>query len=328
MCTFNGARYLQDQLASLAEQTRLPDELILCDDCSEDETVQLVERFTATAPFPVRLHVTARNVGTIKNFERAIGLCSGDFIALCDQDDVWLPEKLAHLEAQFLRAPRVGLIFSDAEVIDETQHPTGDTLWQKLGLNPRERQRLRTAKAVDELLQGSIVTGATAAFRSSFKSLILPIPDDLPVIHDAWIAMLIAAVSEVLPLPERLMKYREHSDQQIGPRERSGPNSAAGFTPAATREALARDNPYREMLTIAQTARLRLVEHSSDLDSRQAVAGLEARIKHLQTRSTLPHARRRRIRPVLRELVSLRYHHYSKGTASAAKDLFHRVRTT
>lgn len=316
MCTFNGACYLEDQLASIAAQTRPPDELIVCDDCSEDPTVQIVERFAAFASFPVRLHVNTKNLGTVKNFERAIGLSPGDFIALCDQDDVWFPEKLARLETEFLRAPQVGLIFSDAEVVDETLHPPGYTLWQKLGLSPRERRRLRTAKAVDMLLPGSIVTGATAAFRSSFKNLILPIPDNLPVIHDAWIALLIAAVSEILPLSEPLIKYRQHANQQIGPLERRGSKSAS------KREALQRTNPFAEIISIAQSARQRLLEHRSEFDSRNVVAGLEARISHLQTRLGLPRAQWQRIGPVVRELASLRYHRYSKGLGSAAKDLF------
>jgi glycosyltransferase involved in cell wall biosynthesis len=321
MCTFDGAHYLAEQLASLAAQTRPPDELIVCDDCSSDESARVVQRFAASAPFPVHLHVNSTNIGTVKNFEQAIGRCRGDYIALCDQDDVWLPEKLARVEAEFRKAPQAGLIFSDAEVVDETLRPTGVTLWQKLGISPRETERLRTGKAVDELLPGSIVTGATAVFRSSFKNLILPIPDDLPVIHDAWMAMLIAAVSEVLPVEEPLIKYRQHASQQVGPLERRGPKQL-GFNRAAMHDSLTRKNAYTELISVAQALRQRLLEHRSEFDSRIVIAGLEARISHLEARSTLPTARLRRIGPVLRELVSLRYHRYSKGLASAAKDFF------
>ena len=89
MCTYNGARFLGAQLASVAAQARAPDELVVCDDRSTDETARVVEEFAAAAPFRVRLHVNERNLGTTRNFERAVSLCEGDLIALSDQDDVW-----------------------------------------------------------------------------------------------------------------------------------------------------------------------------------------------------------------------------------------------
>lgn len=319
MCTFAGSRFVEDQLASIAAQTRPPDELIVCDDCSPDDTVQILQRFAATAPFPVQIKVNATNIGTIKNFERAIALCSGDLIALCDQDDVWLPEKLERLEHEFGRFPEAGLIFSDAEVVDEELSPTSATLWQRLEISPRELERLRTRDAVHDLLQGSIVTGATMAFRSSFKKLILPIPGDLKVIHDGWIAMTVSTVSEVIPISEPLMKYRQHAGQQVGPLTRQRPTRSNPAGDAKT--ALWRENVYADLIAIAQTLRDRLSEHSLAFDSRGAVASLDARITHLRARSTLPGAWLKRVGTVLHELLSCRYHRYSKGLSSAAKDL-------
>ncbi len=95
ICTYNGEKYLSEQLASIAAQTRLPDEMVVCDDCSSDATPDLVEEFARSAPFPVRFFRNPINLRSTKNFEHAIALCDGDFIALCDQDDIWLPEKLA-----------------------------------------------------------------------------------------------------------------------------------------------------------------------------------------------------------------------------------------
>src|SRR5262249_18454629 len=95
LCTYHGASYVDAQVASLTRQTRLPDELIVCDDLSTDDTVSILERFARAAPFPVRIHVNEQTLRSTKNFEQAISLCSGDVIFLCDQDDVWEPEKLA-----------------------------------------------------------------------------------------------------------------------------------------------------------------------------------------------------------------------------------------
>src|SRR5438128_2977881 len=94
MCTYNGEQFLRDQLASIAVQTRPPDELVVCDDHSADATCEIVARFAASSPFPVRLHVNEQNLGSTKNFEHAIRLCEGDIIALSAQYDDWLPEKL------------------------------------------------------------------------------------------------------------------------------------------------------------------------------------------------------------------------------------------
>ena len=119
MCTYNGASYLQEQLDSFLWQTRLPDEIVVCDDCSQDETVEILKEFAANSPFPVHLHVNKTNLGLTKNFEKAIGKCTGDIIFLSDQDDVWLPERLEKFEAAFQKDADVGLVFCDAYLVNE-----------------------------------------------------------------------------------------------------------------------------------------------------------------------------------------------------------------
>src|SRR5258708_29962312 len=114
MCTYNGARFLAQQLESIVAQTRLPDELVVCDDVSADESPEIIRKFAKNAPFPVRLELNEKNLGSSKNFEKAIGLCRGGLIALADQDDVWKPQKLAVLETVLENHPEVGYAFSDA----------------------------------------------------------------------------------------------------------------------------------------------------------------------------------------------------------------------
>ncbi len=321
MCTYNGAHYLREQLDSIAAQERLPDELVICDDGSTDGTREIVTNFAASAPFPVHFHVNERNLGSTKNFEQVIVFCTGDYIALSDQDDEWLPAKLAQIEAEFLRAPNVGLIFTDADLIDEAGRPAGYTLWQKLPLPPTERRRLRSYTAIDQLLEASTVTGATMAFRARFKDLVLPIPIDLPIIHDAWIAMLVASVSAVLPLGQPLIKYRQHSGQQIGALERKATAPAHLLAPGSVSDALQRKNAYSEVLAVALAVRRRLLEKGDAFSGGEALLRLEARIAHLEARSSMPRGRLQRAPRVLRELITLRYHLYSKGIHSALKDL-------
>jgi glycosyltransferase involved in cell wall biosynthesis len=311
LCTYNGARFLKEQLASIAAQTRLPDELVVCDDRSDDATCEIVNDFAAVAPFSVRLCINQKNLGTTKNFERAIDLCEGDIIALSDQDDVWLPEKLRRIEDCFTSAPGVGLVFTDAEVVDERLLPLGYGLWESVGFDKAQRRLMRSGRALDVLLPGWTVTGATMAFRATFKNLVLDIPIDLPLIHDGWIALLIATVAEVTFIEEPLIKYRQHAGQQIGAKERK----------LESTKAIRNTSSPFVMISIGMRALDRLSRFRDIYGCDQALAMLGSRIAHLHARASLPQARLGRLRRVLRELLSRRYHLYSNGVYSAIEDL-------
>jgi hypothetical protein len=329
MCTYNGARYVGAQLASVAEQTRAPGELVVCDDCSTDETAAIVREFASRAPFPVRLHVNEQNLGSTKNFERAVSLCGGELIALSDQDDVWLQDKLARLEEEFARDPSALVVFSDAFIIDEETRPTGRGLWESVGLGRAELERLESGRGLGDLLRGSTVTGATMALRASLREMALPVPTDLPLIHDAWMSLLAACVGGVRPVSERLVDYRRHGAQQVGPLARMETTGGLRAVVAGeTQSALARTNPYDSTLAVARAARERLadarergLELATGPLAARSLGELDARIAHMNARRTMPRARLRRAAPVLRELLTLRYRRYSNGFASAAKDL-------
>jgi len=94
LCTYNGELYLREQLESIFKQTRLPDEIIVCDDCSVDSTLKILDEFRKIFPVPFKIYVSKKTLGVSKNFERAISLCTGDIIVLSDQDDVWMPETI------------------------------------------------------------------------------------------------------------------------------------------------------------------------------------------------------------------------------------------
>ena len=174
LCTYNGERFLAPQLASIAKQTRLPDELVISDDRSTDRTVAIVREYAAAASFPVRVFVNERNLGYTANFARAIQLCEGDLIALSDQDDLWYPNRLERSEYEFLSHPQAGLVFSDADLIDEQGRTLGETLWQRLGFVGR-RKRSLLAGRYEVLAKHRFVTGATVMFRADLRDRFLPI---------------------------------------------------------------------------------------------------------------------------------------------------------
>jgi Glycosyl transferase family 2 len=214
LCTYNGARYLREQLDSIAGQTRPPDELVVCDDGSTDATLAILEGFAAAAQFPVRIHGNRTPLGTPKNFERAIGLATGEIIALADQDDVWYPHKLERLEQELARSERIGLVFSDADVVDDRLRPAGYRLWQALRACERNRRLIARGRLFEALVRDNLVTGCTAAFRSAYKDLVIPVPTACA--HDSWAALVIAAVADVARIDAPLLAYRQHAGNQSG----------------------------------------------------------------------------------------------------------------
>jgi glycosyltransferase involved in cell wall biosynthesis len=214
LCTYNGARFLDAQLESYLEQTRRPDELVVCDDGSTDDTLALLNRFASRAPFPVRIFQNEARLGPTKNFDKAIRLCTGDVIATSDQDDIWLPDKLALSLAGFDASPRPGLVFTNAEIVEEDLRSRGHAMWDVVQFGPRARQQMRRGLAFQVLLRQWVVTGATMVFRAELRPYLLPIP--AAWVHDAWIALIVSAVAPVAMVERSTVKYRQHPNQQIG----------------------------------------------------------------------------------------------------------------
>lgn len=316
MCTFNGERFVEDQLRSILQQSRPPDELVVCDDGSVDGTLHIIERFVRKASFPVRLVVNDRRLGSTENFEKAISLCRGSEIALCDQDDVWDREKL-HLQERALRSDRLGAVFSDAEVVAADLSPLGYRLWEAIGFSPRDRLLIRNGSAVRLLLKKDVVTGATLLFSSVYRDAVLPIPSGWR--HDAWIALVIGALGGLGFLEAPLIKYRQHAGNQIGAAPGAGRTdrllqalgAARGSHSCAFLEQFERYS--------AGSKRLRkMVPFGVDVAQ---LAEVEAKTAHLRERADLAEAVFHRFPIVLRELLSGRYHRYSGGWRSVGKDL-------
>lgn len=217
LCTYNGEKYLGEQLDSIAGQSRLPDELVVCDDRSEDGTLGILEGFRSRVPFSVHIHRNETNLGSTKNFERAIGLCSGEIVALSDQDDVWKPHKLERLVAALEENPGAGYAFSDAELVDENLRPLGRLLWDSVRFRGEFKELFLQGQQFRCLVKQHVVTGATMAFRSFLGRIAMPFPETENLIHDGWIALVGSATGAYgVPVEEPLVAYRQHSRQQIG----------------------------------------------------------------------------------------------------------------
>ena len=321
MCTCNGAEFLPAQLESILAQSRPPDEIVICDDCSTDQTCGLIEQFKTRSPVPIRLHKNEKNLGSVKNFEHAIAMCSGDAIALSDQDDVWRKDKLQLVADTFRKNPTAGLVFSDAEIVDENLNPLNRSMWNEVGFDAHKRKLVATGRALEVLIHGWTVTGATMAFRSDFTKIALPIPNGIAMIHDGWIALTIAAVARVETIEEPLIKYRQHERQQIGAPARAQAATEPSGRRQALETALRRRHSSADLHQILTTLAERLSANAHLYDTRSALSFISKYSFHLNVRANLPKRRLNRVPGILRELLSLRYHEYANGFKSAAKDL-------
>ena len=314
MCTYNGSKYLQEQLYSIAKQIRLPDELVVCDDGSTDSTFQMLEEFKKRASFPVRIYRNKIRLGATKNYEKAITLCEGNIIALCDQDDVWLPHKIEKLEHIFKSNPDAGYVFSDAIVVDEKLFPFRYTLWKYVLFTEGQRKNFKQGHQIEVLINHNVVTGAAMAFQKELRNWILPIPEKW--VHDEWIALLASAGgAKGIFMEESFIKYRIHSKQLIGV-DVEGDSLIEQFKKSYN----TKSDHYRvkEERIIYVLDRLRLVNKLTE----EANKLFEEKITHLQARQWI-HNNSRWKRPsrVFIELLSGRYHRFSNGWKSVIKDL-------
>jgi glycosyltransferase involved in cell wall biosynthesis len=213
MCTYNGSRYLPEQLRSIAGQTVVPYEVVICDDGSQDETLNILREFAAQSAFAVKVVANPERLGPARNFGTAIAACAGDIIVLSDQDDVWRPHKISSLVSALEGDPEAVYAFSDAGMIDPGGKSLGRTLWDSVGLRERVH-RFSGAGQVEILLKENLIPGASMAFRASFRKTILPLPGGW--MHDYWIVLLGSVLGHGVPVNDVLFDYRQHPNQVCG----------------------------------------------------------------------------------------------------------------
>ena len=217
LCTYNGEKFISEQLQSIEGQTVLPDELIICDDNSTDKTLENLNIFAKNAPFPVRIYHNDESLGVIRNFEKAILLCKGEYVALSDQDDVWLPDKLEKGIALMKREEEKHtgenspmLVHSDLKVVNQNLELISESLMhmQKIH-NENSEQALKT------LLVQNYVTGCTVIINKKLKEIATPFPNGI-IMHDWWLALLAASEGKIAYLEESTILYRQHGENSVG----------------------------------------------------------------------------------------------------------------
>jgi glycosyltransferase involved in cell wall biosynthesis len=316
MTTCEGARWVEAQLESFARQTRLPDQLVVCDDCSEDDTFARVQAFAARAPFEVVPVRNERRMATTPNFAQAVGLCDGDVVFFADQDDVWHPEKVEAVLAELAAHPEVGAVFHNGRVVDGEGSPLGYELWDSLWFDEAERRKVRSGRAAHVFVRHVVAAGTTLAFRGLYKPLVLPFPE-LHDCHDAWVSFLVTAVSGVRLVERNLIDYRLHGANQFGLR-RFGWREQLEKARWQLQTGIFSHNvrffgAARERLLAQRDPRLRAPP--------ELIRLVEAKIAHARRRDAMSQHLVQRLPDVWRELASGGYRRFSYGWKSVAQDL-------
>lgn len=311
LCTRNGARFVGTQVRSILAQSIPVSQLVVSDDASSDETVDIVEAEVRRAGGLIRLQVIRndRPLGVTANFEQAIAACDGDMIALSDQDDVWHPDRLASVLPLF-SYPDVMLVHTDADLVDGSGRPLRTTLFEALEIDDATlRQEERDP--LGALLRRNLVTGATVVFRRILAERARPFPDGW--VHDEWLAICAAILGTVRPLPSATIDYRQHGANEIGvARPTLRYKISRVLQPGAARQ-------QRLARQFRQLAERLPAFPELDAGDRERI-DLKARFE--AERSRLSPARAARLVPVIRLLASGGYHRFaSQGRMDAVRDL-------
>lgn len=315
LCTYNGTAHLPAQWQSLLEQELLPDEVVICDDQSTDGTIELLTELAAKAPFAVRILENPVRLGSNKNFERALSACTGDLIYICDQDDFWLPEKIATMTQYMTQHPDTQVAFCDAWVTDEHLENYQNRVWEAVRFDSIAQDRWRSGESMEVLLDGNRVMGCATVLRRSYLKQVLPIPTDLPgdYIYDGWIALVAAASNCISYINKPLQLYRTHVQQQIGVRASEAQQAIMlrdRFTRHRARKLAPLQQKQDQLTKLNQLLAERLPTHVPGF------LQLHRRLNHFTMRSSLPHSRLKRLGPVLGSLQRGNYQRYADASAN------------
>lgn len=309
LCTHNGARYVREQVASILAQTVPVAQIVLSDDASTDDTVAIVEAAVAGSGVELVVLRNSPALGVVANFEQAAAACTGDLIALSDQDDVWRDDKLATIVGAFAAAPDARLVHSDADLVDQHLAPLPDSLLRSLEMTAREHRELQDGRSFATFLRRNLVTGATAVLRRELLEHARPFPASW--VHDEWLAVVAAGLSRTQLVDDRLVLYRQHGANQIG-----------AVTPTLRYKLGKLVEPRTDRNDrLVERARVLLERLETLPVAADRLESARRKLAHERFRSGLPRVRVLRAPAVVGAVIAGRYGNYSRGIRDALRDV-------
>jgi hypothetical protein len=257
-----------------------------------------------------------RPLGVTANFEQAILACGSEFVALCDQDDVWHPDRLELAVGAFDSRSSLQLVHGNARLVDQDGAGLPGSLFEALGVDGAALLSIHTGGAFDLLMRRNLVTGATTMIRRELAEFAAPFP--VGWVHDEWLAIVAAAFDRIDVVEEQLIDYRQHGANQIGVRALSTAETLGRMLePGLERN--------RRLLVRAQSLVQRFTAMGESIPA-DRLGAARAKLAHELARAALPTARVRRLPRVIRELRTGRYGDFGRGAADAVRDLIQPLR--
>lgn len=217
MSTYNGEKYIEEQINSLLAQSYTNWQLIIRDDYSTDNTSQIIDIFQKK--YPQKIFVikdNLKNLGVTQSFFVLMQNSKADYLMFCDQDDVWLPDKIKLTLEEILKLEKnkqlishPALVFSDLKVVNESLKPITDSFWRIMSINPNN------AKQINKIIVRNSVTGCTMMINKPLKNLIEEIPQTA-LIHDWWITLTACLFAQISYINKPTILYRQHNNNVMG----------------------------------------------------------------------------------------------------------------
>lgn len=205
MATYNGAEYIREQLDSILCQLSEHDELVISDDCSNDNTIEIIQSYNEDR---IRIVESQRFKSPVRNFENAIKHAKGDYVFLADQDDVWMPDKIKVMTSYFKQG--YDIVVSDCTVVDDQLTVLNDSFYE---INKSKGGLIANLKKNSYL-------GCALAFHKRLIKYILPFPQKIPM-HDIWIGFVGEILGKAIFIDDKLIAYRRHGKNKTSTAERS-----------------------------------------------------------------------------------------------------------
>ncbi|MDD2534826.1 MAG: glycosyltransferase [Eubacteriales bacterium] len=314
LCTYNGEKYLREQLDSILAQTVPPAEVVIRDDQSTDHTMEIlttyISEFHKTHPnILVRVLESDCNLGVAGNFMTCARACSYEYILFADQDDIWHLDRLEKFAQAIDQSPDSVAILSDGRIVDELGQSTGQTLWLSHFFSRNEQREVQNGQAEKVLARHVFVTGSALAIR---RDWLATVPDPAPEFyHDEWLGWF--AGNKLQLLPEATYDYRQHASQQTG----------VHTTLKAKWEHIKRTQAHSRQLLERDVIRFpALATALSEMNLKERSQLIEHKVKFVQWRLALPHHVATRFVKVCVRLLDRSYQRYSIAYRSTIKDIF------
>lgn len=214
MATYNGMKYVEDQIESILSNTYTDWRLYIYDDGSKDQTVSILKRYEEKYPEKIQVTINQENLGVTFNFLEGIKQCENEYIMLCDQDDVWKQDKIEKTLNKMIQAEKNHdkghpiIVYTDAAIVDEELHMIHPSF--------HKNSRLDVSKVdLPHLLMENKLIGCTIMLNKGIRNLLTKLPRS-PRVHDWWLGLLATTFGKIYYLEEPTLLYRQHRDNVIG----------------------------------------------------------------------------------------------------------------